>query len=137
MDAIMRWAERHDWAKLLLFVPTALLIMILGAVVLAVADSWIVIVGFGGMVLCGMFGYWLGNWKWLVIPVLAILAELMVAIPLALAAPNAVEGPVSIVLEAPFVIGFPAWLGAGVGCAVRILRRPSEAGVSGPAAKGR
>lgn len=33
--------------------------MLLGAVVLAIADSWIVIVGFRGMVACSMFGYWL------------------------------------------------------------------------------
>jgi ABC-type proline/glycine betaine transport system permease subunit len=136
MEALLQWASQHDWRKLLLFVPTALLIMILGAVVMALADSWIVIVGVGGMVVCGMFGYWLGSWKWLFIPVLAMLAEIMVALPLILAAPGAVEGPVSVVLEAPFVIGFPAWLGAGVGCAVRILRNSSGTGVSGPAAKG-
>jgi hypothetical protein len=61
MDALLQWASQRDWRKLLLFAPVALLIMNLGAIVITVADSWIVIVGFGGMVVCGMFGYWLGN----------------------------------------------------------------------------
>lgn len=136
MNTLKQWANRYDWAKLLLFALAALVIMLLGGLVIAVADTGLPIVLFGGMLVCGIFGYWLGNWKWLLIPVLAMLAEIIVAIPAVLGDPKAVESPVSIVLEAPFWIGFPAFVGAGVGYAVKILRTASGRGLGGPAAKG-
>jgi hypothetical protein len=68
-----------------------------------------------GMVLCGYAAYWLGNWKWLLIPVLAMLVEIACAVPLAIQDQTGGETPMSILLEAPFWTGLPTMIGASVG----------------------
>jgi hypothetical protein len=67
------------------------------------------------MLLCAAAAYWLGNWKWIFIPLLTMLVEIACAVPAVMRAPQGGETPISIVLEAPFWTGIPALIGAGTG----------------------
>jgi hypothetical protein len=124
MNAVAMWANRHDYAKLILITLAMIPVML---VVVATADdlSWFLVLA--GMALCAVAAYWLGNWKWILIPVLAMLVEIVCAVPAVMRDPNAGETPISIVLEAPFWTGLPALIGAGVGYLIK--RRVKAAGV--------
>jgi hypothetical protein len=112
------WVNQHDAVKLLLI--TLVMIPVMG---LAIATSNglepFVYIVLAGMALCGAAAYWLGNWKWILIPVLAMLVEIAWAIPAVLRDPDAMETPLSIVLESPFWSGLPALIGAGVGYLIK------------------
>lgn len=110
--------RRNDGAKLLVIG----LAMLLGMPVLIAAangpNTFLAALALG-LAACGLAGYWLGSWKWIFIPLLAMLAEIIFAIPLSLLDPQPVETPISIVLEAPFWTGLPALIGAGAGYLIR------------------
>jgi hypothetical protein len=112
MNRVAMWVNHHDYAKLMLITLAMIPVMLLAV---ATADdlSWFLVLA--GMALCAVAAYWLGNWKWLLIPVLAMLVEIICAVPAVMRDPNTGETPVSIVLEAPFWTGLPALIGAGVG----------------------
>lgn len=118
MQRVAQWARQHDSAKLALVALAFLLVMPL---LIASGNSQnTAIVGLIlGLCLCGVAGYWVGNWKWIVIPLLAMLAEIVYAIPLTMQDPGGIESPVSVVLEAPFWTGLPALIGAGAGYLIR------------------
>jgi hypothetical protein len=61
------------------------------------------------MMFCGLAAYWLGNWKWIFIPVFAMLVEIACAVPIVMQDRSAPETSISIVLEAPFWTGAPAF----------------------------
>ena len=114
------WANRHDYAKLIL---TTLVMIPLMLMVVTTADNlnWFLVLA--GVALCAVAAYWIGNWKWIFIPVLAMLVEIVCAVPTVMRDPNAGETPISIILEAPFWTGLPALIGAGVGY---LLKRRSK-----------
>lgn len=115
---IVQWVNRHDSVKLILITLAMFPVM---RVAIAAANDldpffWVVL---AGMALCAAAAYWLGNWKWLLIPLLAMLMEIVCAIPISLRDPNAMETPLSIVLEAPFWTGIPTLIGAGIGYLIK------------------
>ena len=114
MDSLTRWINRHDGLKLALLVLAMVPVML---VAIGASDNLDPLMGIWllGVALCAAGGYWLGNWKWVLIPLLAMLVEIALAIPASLRDPNALETPLSIVLEAPFWTGIPALLGAAIG----------------------
>ena len=122
MHTVALWAKGHDYAKLILITLVMLPVMFV-AVAAASPDLFSSTVSpdlFGpvvlaGMALCGVAAFWLGNWKWILIPLLAMLVEIAFAVPVTLRVPNAGETPISVVLEAPFWAGIPTLIGAGVG----------------------
>jgi hypothetical protein len=115
MLAGKQWVNHHDWVKLALMTLLMFVFMLL-AVTETIPFLLALILG---VVLCVGAGYWLGNRKWLLIPLLAMLVEITVAIPTVIGATNPEETPFSIILEAPFWTGIPALVGAGVGYALR------------------
>lgn len=117
MNATMQWVRQHDSGKLLL-IALAVIPVILLAIFGPGAASYSLAL-LAGMALCGVGGYWLGSWKWILIPLVVMLAEILIAIPLSLNDPNPVETPISIILEAPFWTGIPALIGAGVGYGIK------------------
>jgi len=123
MDAIVVWINRHDTVKLILIMLVMLPVMGWGITTSDGLEPFIYILLIG-MALCGVAAYWLGNWKWCLIPLLAMLVEIAWAIPAALRDPNALETPVSIILEAPFWSGLPAFIGAGVGYLIKRANLP-------------
>ena len=74
-----------------------------------------------GIGISALGGFWLGGWKWLLVPVLAMGVELAFAIPATMLDPTGGETPVSVILEAPFWTGVPAFVGAMIGAVVRWL----------------
>jgi hypothetical protein len=130
MNTVAMWTNRHDYAKLILITLVMIPVMLV-AVAAASPDVFGSVVSpdlFGpvvlaGMALCAVAAYWLGNWKWIFIPLLAMLVEIVLAVPVSLRDPNAGETPISIVLEAPFWTGIPTFIGAGVGYVIYIVVR--------------
>lgn len=122
MATITKWSDRYDVVKLLYFTLALIPMMMLG---IKVSDGLELfsLLALVGVVLCGVVAYWLGNWKWLFIPLLTMAVEIACAIPVALQDPHPLETPISIIAEAPFWTGLPALLGASVGY---VLRRVSE-----------
>lgn len=118
MPYVTSWVNRHDSVKLVLITLAMIPAML---VIIPNSDSSILFpfVTLIGIPFCGVVAYWLGNWKWICIPLIAMLVEIIVAIPIALRDPEALETPMSIVLEAPFWTGLPALLGAGFGYALK------------------
>jgi hypothetical protein len=121
MNRIATWANRHDYTKLIVITLAMIPVMLL---VVATADDLSLFLVLAGVALCGVAAYWLGNWKWILIPVLAMLVEIVCAVPAVMRDPNAGETPISIVLEAPFWTGLPALIGAGAGY---LFKRRSKA----------
>lgn len=118
MKVFVSWVNRHDSLKL--FLITLVMIPYMRLVMTASGDlDPFCFAVFGGVTLCGVASYWLGNWKWILIPFLAILVEIAWAIPASLSDPNAMETPLSIVLEAPFWTGMPTLIGSGVGYLIK------------------
>lgn len=118
MAGITRWVNYHDSVKLILItlamVP-AMLMIVPNSDNSSLFPAFVLV----GVAFCGIVAYWLGNWKWICIPLIAMLVEIAVAVPIALRDPQALETPMSIVLEAPFWTGLPALLGAGIGYAIK------------------
>lgn len=117
MNATVQWVRQHDSGKLLLIALVAIPVLLL-AIFGPGASSYSLAL-LAGLVFCGVGGYWLGNWKWILIPLVVMLVEILIAIPLTLVDPNAGESPISVILEAPFWTGIPALLGAGVGYGIK------------------
>jgi hypothetical protein len=117
MNARMQWVRDHDAGKLLIIGLATIPVFLL--VILASDNRLFAVVALAGMACWGVGGYWLGNWKWLLIPLVAILVEIVCAIPVSLATPTAGETPVSIVLESWFWAGLPALIGAGAGYGIK------------------
>lgn len=115
MDHITEWTHDHDSRKLIV-IGLVMVPLMLAAIS---SDDMLVAIMLLGIVLCGYAAYWLGNWKWIFIPVLAMLVEIVCAIPLVMRNQSGGETPISIVLEAPFWTGLPTLIGAGVGYAVK------------------
>jgi hypothetical protein len=67
-----------------------------------------------GIAFSGVAGFWLGA-RWLLVPLIAMGVEILIAAPATLVDPSAGETPISVVLEAPFWTGIPAFVGALVG----------------------
>lgn len=122
MTTISTWVNRHDSVKLML-ITLAMIPSMFVAVSSSNDPDPMLFIRLAGVTFCGVAAYWLGNWKWILIPVLAMLVEIAWAIPASLGDPNAMETPLSIVLEAPFWTGIPALIGAGVGY---IIKRGNE-----------
>ena len=59
--------------------------------------------------------YWLGNWKWILIPLLAVLAAFAIMAPAVAYNPAVSGGDSGFILELPFWFGLPALFGAGLG----------------------
>lgn len=116
MQYAAAWVNQHDSAKLFVIWLGAI-VVILSAITVSGSELFFLAM-LVGVVLAGVGAFWLGNWKWIYIPLLAMLAEIVCAIPLSLSDPNAIETPLSIILEAPFWTGIPALLGAGLGYGV-------------------
>jgi hypothetical protein len=122
MHTIAVWANRHDYAKLILITLVMMPVMFVAVAAASSAsdpsvaspDLFLPIV-LGGMVLSGIAAFWLGNWKWIFIPLLAMLVEIAFAVPATMRTPDAGETPISVVLESPFWAGVPTLIGAGVG----------------------
>jgi len=73
-----------------------------------------------GIGLSAIAGYWVGA-RWFLVPLVAMGVEIVIAVPATLLAPTGGETPISVVLEAPFWTGTPAFVGALVGCIVRLV----------------
>lgn len=127
MNASMQWVRDHDSGKLLMVGLVAIPVLFLA--IFGPGDSSGILALLAGVGFCGVGGYWLGNWKWILIPLVVMLVEIVIAIPLSLADPNAMETPISIILEAPFWTGIPALIGAGAGYG---MKRWSVASTSAP-----
>ena len=124
MNTFALWANRHDSAKLLVIALILLPTMFLAGLV---GESLLFLVLLlGGMVLCGIGAYWLGNRKWLFIPLLAMLVFIILAVPATIGDPSSGETPFSMIIESPFWAGLPALIGASVGIAVHTLVRASK-----------
>jgi hypothetical protein len=85
-----------------------------------------------GMAFSALGGYWLGA-RWFLVPLVAMAVEIAIAVPITLIAPYAGETPISVVLEAPFWTGMPAFIGALFGAAIHFVvdqhqRRSAQAG---------
>jgi hypothetical protein len=114
MNTITMWANRHDYAKLILITLAMMFFMLLVlASLLANMDCMPLLLA--GMGFCFVAGYWLGNWKWILIPLLAMLMEIAVFVPVVMRDPSGGETPISVVVEAPFWTGLPALIGASTG----------------------
>jgi hypothetical protein len=130
MNTVALWTNRHDYAKLIL-ITLVMIPVIFVAVAAAAPDVFgsavspdlFAPVVLAGMALCAVAAYWLGNRKWIFIPLLAMLVEIAIAIPVTMRDPNAVETPVSVVLEAPFWTGIPTFIGAGMGYLIHVIVR--------------
>lgn len=120
MNEAVRWANSHDWVKLGLFTLLMFPVMLLAGVAGGTPLFWTVVVV--GVLLCGAFAYWIGNPRWLFIPLLAILVFIALAVPMVLQEPGAGETPFSIVLESPFWAGLPALTGAVFGYVIYASR---------------
>ena len=119
MNAVAHWANQHDWAKLLLMSLALVVIMIL---VQAVGENVLVLaLMLSGIALCGVVAYWLGNRKWILIPLLAMLVFIILAVPAVMIFPGSGETPFSMVIESPFWAGLPALIGAGAGMGIHKL----------------
>jgi hypothetical protein len=114
------WVNHHDAAKLWVIALGAILV-ILSAIGASGSELFFLAV-FVGVALAGAGAFWLGNWKWIFIPLVAMLAEIVCAVPLSLGDPEALETPLSIILEAPFWTGIPALVGAALGYGVSRAR---------------
>jgi hypothetical protein len=126
MHTVAVWANRHDYAKLILITLVMIPVMFVAVAAASpelfsstVSPELFGPVVLGGMALCGVAAFWLGNWKWILIPLLAMLVEIAFAVPVTMRVPNAVETPISVVLESPFWAGIPTLIGAGVGYLVK------------------
>jgi hypothetical protein len=80
---------------------------------------FLVIAGLG-IAVSGIAGYWLGA-RWLLVPLVVMGVEIVIAVPATLLAPGGGETPISVVLEAPFWTGLPAFVGALGGGIVRAV----------------
>jgi hypothetical protein len=114
MQTVTMWANHHDYAKLILITLAMMLFMLIVLASLLANCAGMPLL-LAGMVLCGYAGYWLGNWKWILIPLLAILMEIAVFVPVVMRDPSGGETPISVVVEAPFWTGLPALIGASTG----------------------
>lgn len=122
MNTISTWVNQHDTAKLLLITLVIAPVVVLSLAVSNGLETF-ALLGAMGMVLCAVGAYWIGNWKWIFIPLLVMLAWI---IPFSIASqydPNAMETPLSIIVEAPFWVGIPALIGAGVGYLIKRLNQ--------------
>jgi hypothetical protein len=119
MNAVAAWANRHDSAKLILITLVLIATMLLAGA--AGESALLLLLLITGMALCGVVAYWLGNWKWLLIPPLAMLVFIVLVVPAVMFDPSGGETPFSIVIESPFWAGLPAFLGAGAGMAIHAL----------------
>jgi hypothetical protein len=113
MNEVVGWANSHDWVKLGLFTLLMFPVMLLAGVAGGTALFWTVVAV--GVLLCGVFAYWIGNPRWLFIPLIAMLVFIALAVPMVLQDPGTGETPFSIVLESPFWAGLPALTGAVFG----------------------
>lgn len=116
------WVNQRDTVKLILVTLVMIPFMLVAVSVAGTTadnDLLFPVVGLIGMAICAGAAYWLGNWKWILIPVLAMLVEIAVAIPAVIREPTGGETPISIVLEAPFWTGLPALVGAGIGYLIK------------------
>lgn len=111
MTTLFTWANHNDARKLVLFTLTMLPLMLIGVVS---EDGFLPIILLEA-VLCGYMAYWLGNWKWLFLPLLAMGVEIVCLLPGAMQGSGAGETPFSIILEAPFWAGIPTLIGASIG----------------------
>ncbi|NTU84751.1 MAG: hypothetical protein HGA45_36205 [Chloroflexales bacterium] len=117
MNRTAVWVNTHDSGKLLLIALAAIPVLLLAIFGPGASSASLALLV--GMALCGVGAYWLGNWKWILIPLVVMLVEILIAIPLSLADPNPGETPISVILEAPFWTGIPALIGAGVGYGIK------------------
>lgn len=116
MYAVTHWANQHDWAKLLLITLALGVIMLL---VEGMGESVLLFVLLLSAIgLCGVVAYWLGNWKWILIPLLAMLVFIILAVPAVMIYPDSGETPFSMIIESPFWAGLPAFIGAGAGMGI-------------------
>lgn len=74
-----------------------------------------------GLGVSALGGYWLADRTWLLVPLLAMGLFLTFAIPAAAIGEIGGETPFSMIVEAPFWAGAPAFIGALVGAALRTL----------------
>ena len=82
MNTITMWTNRHDYAKLIL-ITLAMILFMLIVVALGSAGIEGMPILFIELVLCTVAARWLGNWKWIVIPLLAVLAAFAIMAPAA------------------------------------------------------
>jgi hypothetical protein len=128
MNEAAQWANHHDWVKLGLFALLMFPVFFVAGVASGTPLFWVTVLL--GVALCGVFAYWVGNPRWLFIPLLAMLVFIALAIPMVTQDPGTGETPFSIVLESPFWAGMPALIGAVVGYLVYMrrhtVRRPQS-----------
>jgi hypothetical protein len=91
----------------------------IAGVLLAPPDMFLFVLAVG-MGLSAVAGYWLSA-RWFLVPLVAMGVEIIIAVPATLLAPTGGETPISVVLEAPFWTGLPAFVGALFGGIVRLV----------------
>ena len=91
------------------------------AVLLVPPDLFLVILAIG-IGFSAIAGYWLGA-RWFLVPLVAMAAEIVIAVPATLLDPTGGETPISVVLEAPFWTGLPAFVGALCGGLIRSIAK--------------
>ena len=111
MNTIVTWANRSDARKLAVITLVMFLFMLVGV---ALEDMFLALILLGA-VLCGYAAYWLGNWKWILLPLLAMLVEIICLVPVVMRDQGVGETPISVILEAPFWTGMPTFIGASCG----------------------
>ena len=119
MHTIALWANRHDYAKLILFtlamIAYIFIVIALGSA--GIEGLWILFIEFG---ICAVGAYWLGNWRSILVPLLAVLVAFAILVPAVGYNPALSGGDSGFIAEIPFWFGVPALFGAGVGyCALR------------------
>jgi hypothetical protein len=123
--ALAIWPLR---AKLL--TVAALSALVVAGVLLATPDTFFFVLALG-IAFSAVCGYWLGA-RWFLVPLVAMVVEIAIAVPLTLFNPSGGETPISVVLEAPFWTGVPALVGALIGSVTRFVveqhkRKPAQA----------
>ena len=127
IDSLVDWPV---WRKLA--VIAALMVPVMLWVLLS-DGQWFTLVLAYGIGVSALGGFWLGGWAWLLVPLLAMAVELVFAIPATMRDPGGGETPFSVILEAPFWTGAPAFAGALIGALVRWFADAA----SGASARGR
>jgi hypothetical protein len=90
-------------------------------VLLVPSDLFLVVLA-TGIGFSAIAGYWLGA-RWFLVPLVAMAAEIVIAVPATLLDPTGGETPISVVLEAPFWTGLPALVGALFGGLIRLIAK--------------
>jgi hypothetical protein len=112
--ALAMWPLR---AKLLTI--AGLSVLAIAGVLLGPPDMFLFVLA-AGMGLSAIAGYWVGA-RWFLVPLVAMGVEIIIAVPATLLAPTGGETPISVVLEAPFWTGLPAFVGALFGGVIHLV----------------